>query len=114
MGFGVWGLGFGVEGLGLRVWVQGFRVEGCTSGVGRSPLFISCNNLNLRTTAQQKCGAFSRRAKAHRLLYHSTLGSRVIKKKKKKKKFMSCQRCIIICIVYTWLYRFILSCTVVQ
>ena len=25
-------------------------------------------------------------AKAHRLLYHSTLGSRVIKKKKKKKK----------------------------
>jgi len=40
--------------------------------------------LNLRTTALQKCEAVPRRLvfKAHRLLYHSTLGLRVIKKKK--------------------------------
>ena len=36
--------------------------------------------LNLRTTAEQKFGAVPWRAR--RLLYHSTLGSRKIKKKK--------------------------------
>ena len=38
--------------------------------------------LNLRTTTSQKCEAVPRRArvfKAHRLVYHSTLGSRAIK-----------------------------------
>jgi len=41
--------------------------------------------LNLRTTTLQKCEAVPRRAriKAHRLVYHSTLGLRVIKKKRK-------------------------------
>ena len=42
--------------------------------------------LNLRTTTSQKCVKRFRRGlvfKAHRLLYHSTLGLRVIKEKKK-------------------------------
>ena len=42
-------------------------------------------NLRLPTTTSQKCEAVPRRArKAHRLLYHSTLDSRVIKKKKRR------------------------------
>ena len=42
--------------------------------------------LVLRTTAKQKCGAVPKRARieALRLVHHSTLGSRVIKKKKEK------------------------------
>ena len=41
---------------------------------------------DLGTIASQKCEAVRRGliSKAHRLLNHSTLGSRVIKKKKKK------------------------------
>ena len=38
--------------------------------------------LNLKTTALQKCAAVLV-VKAHRLVYHSTLGLRVMKKKKK-------------------------------
>ena len=43
------------------------------------------SNLNLRTITWQKCEAVTIRLeiKAPRLIYHSTLGSRVIKKKKK-------------------------------
>ena len=60
----VQGSGFRVSGFGVRVDGCGFRVEG--------------------TTTSQKCEAVPRRArfKARRFLYHSTLGSRVIKKKK--------------------------------
>ena len=41
--------------------------------------------INSKTTASQKCGAVRGElvCKAHILLYHSTLGSRVMKKKKK-------------------------------
>ena len=43
--------------------------------------------LNLRTTASQKCEAVPRRLafEAHRPLYHSILGMRVIKKKKRSR-----------------------------
>ena len=41
--------------------------------------------LNLRTTTSQKCEAFGGGLvfEAHRLVQHSTLGSRVMKKKKR-------------------------------
>jgi len=57
LGFEVWGLGFGVWGLGFGVWGLGvgFGVWGLGSGLV---------------------------SKAHRRLYHSTLGLRVIQKKK--------------------------------
>ena len=70
MGFGVWGLGFGVWDFIFRVSGFGFRVSGFgirVSGSGRRPGFR---------------GGLS--FKVHRLVYHSTLGWRVIKKKKKK------------------------------
>jgi len=47
--------------------------------------------LNLRTSTSQKCESVPRRArfKAHRLVYHSTLGFRVIKKKKNHPSLIS-------------------------
>jgi len=69
LGFGAWGLGFGCWGLGLGGSCVGLMVEG-------APLF----QLLRRNVIQFRGGLVF---KAHRLLYHSTLGLRVIKKKKK-------------------------------
>jgi len=72
LGFGVWGLGFGVWGLRFGVWGLGFGVWGLGFGV--------CER---RRRDQSTPGREKTIFKAHRLLYHSTLGLRVIKKKKK-------------------------------
>jgi len=85
-------LGFRGKGLGFRGWSFGFRVQGLGGNdledvqkVVELPVRVSTAERrgNLRTTASQKCGVIPRRAifKAHRLVYHSTLGLRVIKKK---------------------------------
>jgi len=64
--------GFWFGRFGFEFW--GFGVLGLDFG------FV----LNSRTSASQKCAAVPRRArryKAHRLWYHSTIGSKVIKKR---------------------------------
>jgi hypothetical protein len=75
------GSGFKVQGSGFRVQGSGFRVQGPGFRVGV-----------VVTVHLQMGGRLSRNVKwfrgglvfqAHRLLYHSTLGSRVIKKKKR-------------------------------
>jgi len=83
LGFGVSDLVFGVWVLKLRVKGIGFRVEG--------PGFrVRCRVFRVNGVGERVGGAERRRLargglvfKAHRLVYHSTLGSRVIKKKKK-------------------------------
>jgi len=52
--------------------------------IGPTPFSFCTRVLNLRTTTSQKCKAVPKRAQfqAHRLFYHSTLGSTVITKKR--------------------------------
>ena len=72
-GVGIRDAGCRVYGEGRRFWGVEFRVRG-----------FRCRG----ATISQKCEAFPRitplALKAHRLVYHSTLGSRVIYKKGKK------------------------------
>ena len=74
------GVCFRAQGSGFRVWILGRRGErGALSAARRAPGTV----LDFRIL---NCEAVPRRArlvlKARRLLYHSTLGSRVIKKRR--------------------------------
>ena len=85
--------GFRVSGFPVfmyRVWCQVFRVSGSESRVScrvrvRARVGLAWRNDPQLTTTSQKCEEVQRRAhiQAHRLVYHSTLGWRVIKKKKR-------------------------------
>ena len=97
----VWGLGFGVSGFGFRLWFRvsdfGFRVSGfgfSQGGSWKKPEAGREGRERARVVAGlQRVDLVHRRNvkwfrgglvfKAHRLLYHSTLGWGVIKKKKK-------------------------------
>ena len=99
LGFGFWGLEFGVWGLGFRVWGSGLIVSGlCRTRKGRRWWSLSSRTARGSRRATRggsgsgASGAPSTPAitvdhsafgvsKAHRLVYHSTLGWRVIKKK---------------------------------
>jgi len=105
--FRVQGSGFRVQCSGFRVHGSGFRVQGVSTcpALGILPalggysstlslskratpcLFICAKTVKAHRLVQRFQGGLV--FKAHRLLYHSTLGARVIKKKKKRRWGMS-------------------------
>jgi len=80
----VWRVGVSAAGvLGFAVWCSGVRVELRFFTTANSET-LPPNPASVVTQSSRFRGGLG--FKAHRLLYHSTLGLRVIKKKKKKKK----------------------------
>ena len=74
----MWGLRYRVDGVGFRVSV---RASGLGSGL---PSLAPSRERMTRNVKWFRRGLVF---KAHRLLYHSTLGLRVIKKKKRMASF---------------------------
>jgi len=77
----VYGLWFRVQGLGSGVWGLGFRVSGFGFRVSGFGFWVSGFGFRDGTSLRRFRGGLA--LKAHRLVYHSTLGKRVIKKEKK-------------------------------
>jgi len=69
MGYGVWGMGYGLWGVGYGIWGMGLLIQ---------------EQLLRRNVKRFQGGLVF---KTHRLLYHSTLGSRVITKKRRRHRF---------------------------
>ena len=80
MGFGVSGFGFRVSGIGFKVQGVGRWISpsGEAGGECGDAWWLSSSGLPVK---RFRGGLVF---KAHRLVYHSTLGSRVIKKKKRR------------------------------